>query len=757
MRICLVSREFAPFNGWGAGTYASLMAQAMSRSGHEVHVLTGDGACVREGEKVRPGVRFHPVQMRGFPMDLRCYAAEPQRYAMAVYHALLALHEEHAFDYVEFPDFLGEAYFCLRARRTLGHFDGAVLGVRLHMTIRQIRDINQDHWIDVERATVEHMEDWSIRHADALVAPCEAMQRYARGRFGDRIARVPLEVVRYPFPLEEQRREMGVATRTEPPRPLVVVPGRFERRKGTHVMAQACERLWQDGRDFELRFVGDDTPTGPVEGSMREWALGLVSPAHRENVAFAPRAKRDELGSLYADATVVCVPSVWENFPFACIEAMALGACVVGSDQGGMGELIEDGVSGALFAGGDVASLTRVLGRVLDDAPLRARLAGAAPRRVGAMCDPQRVTREVAQVVARLRSLREPRRTAFGGAAPRTIAHPGTPARGSRAPIAREGAPRDAAPSAPAREPLVAVIVPVYDTHEFLQETLDSLREQTFQDWEVVLCDDGSTRDETRRALAQIASRSDERRLRVVRIEHAGPGPARDAAIAHARAPWILPLDSDDMLAPDALETLVAAKRRNPGAPFITAPLRSFADDPNAPLGGWIPLGGDAELMTVINAAASVVSLMDKAMVREVGGHDPTMRVYEDWDLYCRLVERFGEGEVVPEFLVLHRLRPQSAMHTLSRKEHHLQRARLMAKYPRLSPDPGRTLRFLAGDCIIPHMADRSGEDAGLIQIRAKELLHTNIRYRIADTINDSLKRMGLQRMVKAWYGKVAR
>lgn len=71
---------------------------------------------------------------------------------------MLRLHERHRFDCIEFPDFLGEAYFTLRGRRTLGQFEGAVITVCLHMTVRHIRTLNHDDWIDLECATVGHME-----------------------------------------------------------------------------------------------------------------------------------------------------------------------------------------------------------------------------------------------------------------------------------------------------------------------------------------------------------------------------------------------------------------------------------------------------------------------------------------------------------------------------------------------------------------------------------------------------------------------
>ena len=61
------------------------------------------------------------------------------------------------------------------------------------------------------------------------------------------------------------------------------------------------------------------------------------------------KVKREELIKLYGQADVVCFPSWWENMPMVCIEAMMCGALVIGSNSGGMAEIINNGVNGFLL------------------------------------------------------------------------------------------------------------------------------------------------------------------------------------------------------------------------------------------------------------------------------------------------------------------------------------------------------------------------------------------------------------------------
>jgi glycosyltransferase involved in cell wall biosynthesis len=81
---------------------------------------------------------------------------------------------------------------------------------------------------------------------------------------------------------------------------------------------------------------------------------------------------------------IFLLPSLWENCPYSCLEAMAAGRAIVSSDQGGMPELIDDGVNGLLARSGDALSYIRALETLIADRALRERLGSAARRTVEA-------------------------------------------------------------------------------------------------------------------------------------------------------------------------------------------------------------------------------------------------------------------------------------------------------------------------------------------------------------------------------------
>lgn len=99
--------------------------------------------------------------------------------------------------------------------------------------------------------------------------------------------------------------------------------------------------------------------------------------------------------------------------------------------------------------------------------------------------------------------------------------------------------------------PFFSIVVPVHNTEQFLRECLDSIRAQSFADWECLCVDDGST-DSSGAILDEYAARDS--RIRVVHQKNAGVSAARNAALDLVHGEFFLFVDDDDALSPDALE-----------------------------------------------------------------------------------------------------------------------------------------------------------------------------------------------------------
>jgi glycosyltransferase involved in cell wall biosynthesis len=134
--------------------------------------------------------------------------------------------------------------------------------------------------------------------------------------------------------------------------------------KGLAAVAGALLRLRDKGYVFEVHWIT------PVKLSGDYAAIGV-----REHVA-PPQA---EIGELYRASDIYICGSYYESFALPPLEAMACGAAVVTSDNGGVREYAEDGVNCLMFAPGNAEQLTEKLARLMEDGELRARLAAAGP------------------------------------------------------------------------------------------------------------------------------------------------------------------------------------------------------------------------------------------------------------------------------------------------------------------------------------------------------------------------------------------
>lgn len=107
--------------------------------------------------------------------------------------------------------------------------------------------------------------------------------------------------------------------------------------------------------------------------------------------------------------------------------------------------------------------------------------------------------------------------------------------------------------------PKISVVIPIYNVEKYLPECIDSVLAQDFQDYEVILVNDGSTDGSL--AIAQQYEK-DHAHIRLISQENKGLGGARNTGIKHAQGEYILFMDSDDRLAPDTLSATAAAAQR---------------------------------------------------------------------------------------------------------------------------------------------------------------------------------------------------
>lgn len=174
------------------------------------------------------------------------------------------------------------------------------------------------------------------------------------------------------------RREISV----EAGAPLVGMLGRYDVWKGHDVFLDAAARLVRERPPLRFAMIGGALNAEALPHVAR-YRDGIL--AQRARLGLGDRVKvvdhRADVANALAALDLLVMPSRGEPFGMALVEAMAAGVPVAASDSGGPGEIVEDGVSGRLFATGQPAALAATIAAALDDPAGTARLAAAGRAR----------------------------------------------------------------------------------------------------------------------------------------------------------------------------------------------------------------------------------------------------------------------------------------------------------------------------------------------------------------------------------------
>lgn len=223
--------------------------------------------------------------------------------------------------------------------------------------------------------------------------------------------------------------------------------------------------------------------------------------------------------------------------------------------------------------------------------------------------------------------------------------------------------------------PAVSVIVPCYNSGEYLDGMLASLRAQTYQDFEVIVVNDGSTDPATLTKLTEIESA-----VRVVHQENRYLPGARNTGFREARADFVLPLDCDDRLEPEFLaETLAAIGGAGGDVGFVYTHMR---------LTGTTSRNFETHCSRFDQLFLNHLPyclLVRKAAWQKVGGYDETMRSgLEDWEFNIALLRAGYRWIEIPKPLFIYTVRSDGMLLSTSARRQATLWRRIRAKYPEL-------------------------------------------------------------------------
>ncbi|HZS08743.1 MAG TPA: glycosyltransferase [Blastocatellia bacterium] len=653
MRIWLLSSEVPWCEAGGIGRYCLNFSTALGAAGHDI---TWIGFSRQNSERqIAPGVRVIEIQQPDVNLPGPDSSRPSMQHPSWPYHILSEqparswqmadkisslLRELPRPDIIESQEFRALPYYLLQRKLVeRSWLETIPILVHLHSPGFELRRINQQPSYHFPEYWVGQMEKFSIVAADAVVSPSRFLADSVRRALGEQ-----LEIRCLPYPMAVSAAGPG----NDPSPEEIACIGRLELRKGVLQLVKACARLWAEGVGFRLVLIGGDTAFVPrnttVATCLSERYAKWIKAGHLVLAGEVPHA---EVQERLKRAWAVVVPSLWENFPNTCLEAMAAGQLVIASRNGGQAEMIEeDGAGGLLFDWNVSGDFERQMKRALRISPQERRAIGErARKRIALFCDPERIVEErvahYQEVIARHtpRRIFPSARHASNGAAPVRIERRGEPG-------------------------LLSVIIPFYNLGKYLEETLESVLASTWRPMEIVIVNDGSTDPVSLEVLDSI-EKSNPENLRIIHTENQGLALARNAGARAARGEFIAFVDADDAVEKEFFARATDVLRRYENVAFVYSWVRFFEGSDRV----WPTWNTELPYLLGHNMLAAFV-VVRREWFEHAGLNDPGFEYsLEDYASWLGIVLAGGVGVSIPEPLVRYRVRPGSMSRSGNREE----------------------------------------------------------------------------------------
>lgn len=348
MNICYLTWEYPPELNGGVAVYIYEIAQAIKNLGHNVFVVTKTEK--EEREDYEDGIyviRLNPKRYKFFNLCRNYIPRSVTRleFSLQVAKRLKKLIRDNKIDIIESAEAysIGFIYYLFRK--------SPPLIIKLHTPEAIIFKWNERK-LDLDIKLLSRMEELWILKARKLIAITHSMKCLLSRFYKINTAKFP--VLRNPFTMPDR---LDLTNKEE----IILCIGRLEFRKGQHILIQALPYVLKEFPDIKFIFIGSDCGMKwYLEKKIKEYNCS-------QNVNFYEYLPRQEIFNYYLKARACIIPSLWENFSYVMLEAMALSCPVIASDCGGFSEVIKDGYNGFLFKPGSFLELKEKISQLLKD------------------------------------------------------------------------------------------------------------------------------------------------------------------------------------------------------------------------------------------------------------------------------------------------------------------------------------------------------------------------------------------------------
>lgn len=356
MHICFVCREYPPsLRGGGIASYIKEVVYGLRVIGHRVSVICASDDTRQEVTFDDEGV--HVIRLKGgdflIPEIEKSSLWKKFRSMYRFYsyrkYIVQAIKELDDVDIIEVPEYGAEG--CCMKQLNIP------VVVRLHTPMLlnhcnfSLQPFSKDNWYYYWQGKKELQE---MREAVYLSSCSTSLKVWAEQNAG--VTKERIQVIYNPINLDAWRDFKRKEKHNEVKE--ILFAGTVCDWKGCGDLAEACQIIHEENISYKFRLS--------LVGKTGTFAEQLyVRYGHEPWFNLVGKLQREELMKRYTTADLICFPSWWENMPMVCIEAMLCGGIVLGSNSGGMSEIIDEGKNGFLIVPRNSRSLANKMRQIL--------------------------------------------------------------------------------------------------------------------------------------------------------------------------------------------------------------------------------------------------------------------------------------------------------------------------------------------------------------------------------------------------------
>lgn len=351
LRIAFATPEYVTeshFDG-GLANYTNRVSRALAQLGHDVHVVT---LSLKDEEAfLHEGVMVHRVTLKRGWQTLNRFTRYVLpttlhwlNFSTQVYSKLKQLHRHDPFHLIQYPNYSSCGVFSIPLLRAA------------HVVRASSYELSRnDRRRNLDLALADRLEALQYKLTKNVYAPSHTMQQMLVQK-----ANVPdAALIRPPFYVETEDWDHAVYDQFLKGRQYVLYFGRFQLHKGFHILAQALPRFLNQYQDAYAVLVGRDMETS-LAPSMAAYARAQCG-SSAARLILLENLPHSQLYPVISGARLVALPSLIDNSPNTCLEAMGLGKVVIGTTGASFDELITDRMNGFLVEPNNADALAETM------------------------------------------------------------------------------------------------------------------------------------------------------------------------------------------------------------------------------------------------------------------------------------------------------------------------------------------------------------------------------------------------------------